>query len=284
MRKVLVTGQSGYIGTKFNEWIIKNNLDIQLDFISVKNNEWYEADFSKYDSILHLAGLVHENKHVDNSLYYEINQKLTVKIASKAKREQVKQFIFFSTMNIFGVNEGTITKITKPNPKTAYGKSKYRAEIELQEMESEDFFVAVIRPPMVYGENCPGNFAKLERLIKKINLFPQINNKRSMIYIDNLCEFIYLILKNKEKGVYHPQNSKFISTSLLVKEISKVSEKKVFFVRGLKWNIKFCMIFSNSIKKMFGNLTYDFKMSEYKEVYSKISFEQSIINMLKGDQ
>lgn len=282
MKKVLITGMNGYIGKEFEKWINRNDINIKLDFISVRNKNWEIINFFEYDSILHLAGIVHDS-NATREEYFRINEELTISLAEKAKKNNVKQFIFLSTMNVFGIEEGNITLNTKINPVTDYGVSKLNAETNLLKMRSGSFNVSIVRPPVVYGNKSPGNFSRLIKLSKLVRLFPEIYNQRSMIYIDNLCNFLYLLIKNNENGIFHPQNNYYVSTAQIIKEISKSNRKKIFFTNKFNYLLKQNMVFSKSLKKMFGNLTYDVELSKYSESYSKISFEDSIVKTLQGD-
>lgn len=226
MKRVLVTGEKGYIAIEFNKWIQKEDNNIQLDFISLRNNDWEKIDFSVYDSVLHLAAIVHKKEKKENEdSYYKINTELTNLLAKKSKDEGVKQFIFMSTMSVYGLETGVIDAETELNPKTYYGKSKKQAEELLLKMSSPDFNIAIIRPPMVYGKKSVGNFSKLLILNGKVRVFPSYSNKRSMIYIKNLLSLIEKIILNKDNGIFTPQNEEYVSTTELMQLIHVYSGK-----------------------------------------------------------
>src|SRR5699024_10168300 len=189
MKKILITGENSYIGGMFKNWVEQWPDKYKVDEISVRGDEWKEADFSSYDTIFHVAGIVHTKENKDNiDQFYKINRDLTIEIANKAKNEGIKQFIFMSTMNVYGMTTGVITKDIPCSPKTAYGRSKLEAESLLLELQDEKFNVSIIRPPMVYGPNTVGNYVSLSKLAKITPIFPNINNQRSMIFINNLSE------------------------------------------------------------------------------------------------
>src|SRR5699024_6822070 len=130
----------------------------------------------------------------------------------------------------YGVETGIIDESTRLNPKTHYGKSKKAAEDSIQKLETDEFKVAIVRPPMIYGKGCPGNYQRLRKLALRTPIFPDVDNRRSMIYIDNLSEFLRLLTLNTERGFYCPQNEEYMNTALLIKKISKVNNKKVILI------------------------------------------------------
>lgn len=278
MKKVLITGINSYIGNSFEEYISKFD-DITVDKISLKTDVWKDVDFSKYDTILHVAGIAHSDggkiSKEKAKLYYDINTKLALEVASSCKG----QFIYLSSSIVFGESSKIgkskiITKDTVPTPINAYGDSKLQAENKLLEMEN--LKLCIIRPPMVYGKNSKGNYPRLSKLARKTPIFPNVSNKRSMIYIENLCEFIRLVIKNDEQGIFMPQNREYVSTSKLVETIASVHGKKLKLTKLFNIPLSILGLFSGSINKVFGNLVYDTNVSKYKENYQIIDFENSI--------
>ena len=131
-----------------------------------------------------------------------------------------------STLSVYGLvgtvgKEVMINKDTPCRPNSFYGKSKLEAEGLLERLQNEDFKVAILRVPMIYGPNCPGNYEQLRRITDKTPIFPSINNNRSMIFIDNLSEFVRLLIDNQDNGLFFPQNLEYINTSYLVALIAK---------------------------------------------------------------
>ncbi|MFU7536428.1 NAD-dependent epimerase/dehydratase family protein [Enterococcus casseliflavus] len=187
MINILITGENSYIGRKFIEYISEFPNQYTIESISVRGDGWKEKSFGKYDSVIHVAGIAHK-KNIEKSLYYSVNKDLSKSVAQKAKEDGVHQFIYLSSMAVFGKDKGIIDKNTKTSPKDNYGKSKLLAEGELFALETNNFQVAVVRPPMVYGENAPGNYQKLCKLSRFILFFPDSKNTRSMIFIDNLSK------------------------------------------------------------------------------------------------
>jgi len=212
MKKLLITGKDSYIGTKVKEWLEKSDNEYLVEELDMQNDFWKEFDFSKYDSILHVAGIAHVSADPKlEELYYKVNRDLAIEVANKAKKEKVNQFIFMSSMIIFGKDgkvgeEKIINASTTPEPIDFYGRSKLEADLEIQKLNSDEFKTVIIRTPMVYGPGCKGNFPRLKKIAKLSPIFPNIENKRSMIYIDNLCEFIKRRIDSMDSGIFYPQN------------------------------------------------------------------------------
>ena len=278
MKKILITGANSYIGSSFENYLNKNyNSCYQIDTLDMINESWKNFDFSSYDVIYHVAGIAHIKETKDNKdLYYKVNKDLAIEVAKKAKQENVKQFIFLSSMSVYGIEKGFITKDTTLNPKSNYAKSKLQAEEVLKSLQTKDFKICIIRPPMVYGKDCKGNFQSLIKFAKKLPIFPKVKNNRSMIYIDNLSEFVKLLIDNSEEGLFFPQNNEYSNTSYLVKLIGQSMNKKIRLFIGLGWLIKLSGLVIKKLTKAFGSLCYDMKLSEYKQNYALSSLEESI--------
>lgn len=283
---VLITGENSYVGRNFKSWLIQWPSEYIVQSISVKNDHWKSHDFSKYDVILHAAAIVHKKelpKYEEN--YYAINRDLTIEIATKAKLSGVKHFIFMSSMSVYGL-EGTLKndiivgKNTSCNPNTYYGKSKLEAEFELNKLCGPEFIVSIVRPPMIYGPECPGNFSRLKKLILRMPVFPLYHNKRSMIYIDCLSAFLKELVDDARSGIFHPQNENYVDIYDLVRIIGEVSDKRIWFSSFLT---KIIISFKSAaiVKKVFGSLVYDMEISTISSSYSK-EFYKTIQESVKG--
>lgn len=263
MKKILITGVNSYVGTSLEKWLEKNPVKYYIDKISLKNDAWKEKDFSKYDVVFHVAAVVHKKEKPEmETLYFKVNRDLPVEVAKRAKTAGVKQFIFMSTMAVYGEEgkigkEVVITRNTDPNPKTYYGKSKLEAENEINKLKKENFKVVVIRPPMIYGPNCPGNYARLEKLAKKIHIFPMIQSERSILHIDKLCQYIKEYIDTKAEGLFFPQDDAYVNTSFLVKKIAEQNGRKIILSKSMGWTIKLMGKRVHLINKVFGNLVYE---------------------------
>ena len=284
MKKILITGANSYIGNSFENWVSKWSDKYKVDSIGIRTDEWKEKSFEGYDVVFHVAAIVHVKEN-DIEQYYRVNRDLALEIAYKAKKEGVKQFIFLSTMGVYGTETGYITKDTEPKPKTPYAKSKYEAEKLLSELSDDKFKVAILRPPIVYGKDCRGNYPRLARMALKLPLFPAVKNKRSMIYIDNLSEFIRLIIDYCVGGLFFPQNKDYVSTTELVTLIAKAHGKELKATRIFNFGINLDLSLSETFRKVFGSFVYDKSMpggpgtliSGKKLDYETVSFEESII-------
>ena len=266
MKRILITGKDSYIGTSFENWLMKEPDKYQIDTLDMRDETWKEQDFSAYDVVFHVAGIAHVSTDPKmQDLYYKVNRDLTIDTAKKAKTEGVKQFIFMSSIIVYGDGSKdlqVITKETKPNPSNFYGDSKLQAEEGITPLSDDQFKVAIIRPPMIYGKGSKGNYPKLAKLAKKIPVFPDIDNQRSMLHIDNLCEFLKVMIDYKESGLFFPQNSEYVKTSEMVKQIAEVHRRKIWLTKLFNPIIK-SLFRLNTVNKVFGNLVYEQPMSKY---------------------
>lgn len=276
MKRVLVIGDDSYIGKSF-EAFAKGRYDIKM--VSSRNDAWKSVDFTGYDSILHCAGIVHvkQTKEME-ALYYKINCDLAVDVAKKAKFSNIKQFIFLSSMAVYGRDKSEIEKDTLPNPNKGdlYGVSKLKAEHELQKFVDAKFRLCIVRPPMVYGKGCKGNFPKLVKLAKITPVFPDFPNKRSMIYIDNLCSFFCEVIESENTGIFLPQNQEYVNTAELVKIIAEYQNKRIAMTRLFNPLILLLMKRMSVFEKLFGDLYYKKDAIEYNAVNFEESIKRSI--------
>lgn len=280
MKKILITGVNSFIGNSLDSWLSKQPDEFDIDKISFRNDDWKLKDFNRYDSIVHVAGIAHVSS--DENLkekYYRVNRDLTIALAEKAKADGVRQFIFLSSIIIYGASDiqnGIITHDTIPKAKDFYGDSKIQAEAGLRKLESPNFRIVIIRPPMIYGKGSKGNYPKLAKLAVKIPFFPNFDNKRSMIHVDNLSEFIKLLILNEETGIFFPQNKEYVQTSHLVKMIAHVHGKRNHQTKLFNLLIRKALKI-NMVQKVFGDYVYDKGMSNYAEgLYQVYNLKESI--------
>ena len=285
MKKILITGANSYIGTSFETYMKQWPDKYQVDTLDMIGDDWKKFDFSGYDTVYHVAGIAHSDNGKINKekakLYYEVNTKLTIRTAMKAKKAGIKQFIFMSSAIVYGDSAPIgkmkmITRDTPVSPVNCYGDSKVRAERGLRKLEDDSFKVVILRPPMIYGKGSKGNYPLMSKLAQKMPVFPYVKNCRSMLYIENLCEFVRLMVENEESGTFFPQNREYSNTSELVRMIATEYGKRVVFIRGCTLPLKIASLVTGLVDKAFGNLAYDQNISRYKEEYRLHSLKNSI--------
>lgn len=286
MKKILITGANSYIGTSFENYVRNNySSDYVVDTIDMIDGTWREKDFSGYDSVFHVAGIAHsDNGKISEErakLYYSVNTDLTIETAKKAKRDGVKQFVFMSSAIVFGDSapigkSKVISKDSPTSPANCYGDSKVQAENGIRPLSDESFKVVILRPPMIYGKGSKGNYPLLAKIALKTPVFPYVNNERSMLYVENLCEFVRLMIENSEEGTFHPQNAEYSNTSELVKLIAQAHGRKIRLIRGFGWALRLMSHLTGLVNKAFGSLSYEKSISEYPSAYQKFSLSDSI--------
>jgi len=286
MKKILITGANSYIGMSFEKYIKENYpSDYIVDTVDMIDGTWREKDFSGYDSVFHVAGIAHSDSgkisEEKEKLYYAVNTDLTVETAAKAKADGVNQFIFMSSAIVYGESAPigktkVITKETPVNPANCYGDSKVQAENRIRPLGDDRFSVVILRPPMIYGKGSKGNYPLLSKIAKKMPIFPYVKNERSMLYVENLCEFVRLMVENEEQGTFWPQNAEYSNTSELVKLIAEANGKKVVLVKGFGWALRLMSYATGLVNKAFGSLSYDMELSKYSKEYQKSDLKESI--------
>ena len=285
MKKILITGANSYIGTSFENYLKGFGGEYQVDTLDMIDGSWREKSFAGYDAVFHVAGIAHsDNGKISaekEKLYYAVNTDLTIETAKKARLDGAGQFIFMSSAIVYGESapigkQKLITADTPLTPANCYGDSKVKAEEGILPLSDNAFRVAVLRPPMIYGKNSRGNYPILSRLARKLPVFPAVNNNRSMLYVENLTEFVRLIIENEESGIFWPQNKEFSNTTEIVKLIAAAHGKKIIILKGFTWALKLLSLVTGLVNKAFGSLAYDKALSEYKQDYQKFTLEESI--------
>lgn len=290
MKKVLITGANSYIGMSFERYVEEHYADeLAISAIDMLDSSWREKNFSEYTIVYHVAGIAHADvgnvSEEVKAKYYAVNMDLALETCRKAKADGVKQFVFMSSAIIYGNSAPygelkRITKDTEPNPSNFYGDSKWKADKGVRELADEKFIVTVIRPPIIYGKGSKGNYTILSKIAKKIPVFPDVQNERSMLYIENFCEFLSKIMIRGESGIFWPQNPEYSRTSEMVKIIANVSGHKILVSKAFNWGVGFVSHVTGKIgdlaNKAFGNLSYDQSMSIYDFNYQIYDLKQSI--------
>ena len=277
MKKILITGSGSYIGRSFESFMKDFSDEYVIDTVDMQSPAWIEFDFSGYDTVFHVAGIAHRKENKDNAhLYYEVNRDLAIETAKKAKESGVSQFIFLSSMSVYGMESGVITRDTVPSPKSNYGRSKLEAEEGMAELADDGFKVCILRPPMVYGKGCLGNFGTVIRLVRKLPLFPRVNNRRSMIYIDNLSRFVKMCIDRELDGLYFPQNREYMNTTEMALWIAEKLGKKCRRSRLLGLCVRIVMPFVGMAKKAFGSLVYE-NCEDLGYEYATVDLKESVM-------
>lgn len=296
-KKVLITGAGSYIGESFEAYAKKHYpLNYEIDTLDMRDAGWREKDFSGFDIVYHVAGIAHADvgnvSEETKKQYYAVNTDLAVETAERAKAAGVKLFVFMSSMIVYGESapfgrDKIITAETKAKPANFYGDSKWQADMGIRALADGEFKVAVLRPPMIYGKGSKGNYPTLAKMAKKLPVFPDVENQRSMLYIENLCEFLCRMMlvdtsSFSEKGnVFFPQNSQYTKTSEMVRLIAENAGHKILVNRVLAPAVfvagKIPGKIGGLVNKAFGNSCYDQQMSVYDGMdYRKVSLAESI--------
>ncbi|WP_044418064.1 NAD-dependent epimerase/dehydratase family protein [Halarcobacter anaerophilus] len=283
MNKLLITGSNGYLGSSFlNQYKSK----YLFKRFSLLNQKIEDIKFDNINAILHCAALVHQKVEHSYEKYYEINVIYPVKLAKIAKQNGVKQFIFISTIAVYGEKKEKLDENTTCNSVTPYGKSKLEAEKQLLELNDDNFLVSIIRPPMIYGNNAPGNIDSLVKLVKKIPIIPlaNIENKRSFISIHNLCYIINEVILQKKSGIFLASDDEPLSTSKLIDLIAKNLDKKIYLIKIPFFESLLKILKPSFHKRLYGSLEIDNTITKEKlNLRNPVSVEDGIKLMIKGE-
>ena len=276
MKRILITGAGSYVGRKVEEHLQKWPDRYAVDTVDMLGDGWREMSFAPYDAVFHVAAIVHQAKTKDDpsqaELYDRVNHRLAVEVGQKARAEGVGQFLFMSSESVYGLTAAVgktvmITKDTPLDPKDNYGISKKKAEEGLQALADGSFRLAILRPPMIYGKGCKGNYQTLAKLARKLPVFPMVNNQRSMLYVENFAEFVRLLLDREDSGIFCPQDGEYVNTSRMVQQIAAANGKKLLLIPGFGWALKLLRPVTDLADKAFGSLCYDRSLSDYPENY-----------------
>ena len=284
MKKLLITGSNGFVGKYFiNKY--KGKYDIRT--FSFLKDDINSLDCSDLDVVFYLSALVHQMDGASCEEYERVNVTQTLQLAKKAKKSGVKHFVFMSTVKVYG--EETDSKYSENsicNPEDDYGKSKLKAELELQKLEDEDFKVSIIRTPIVYGYGVKANIKSLINLVNKVPLLPfgKIENKRSMVYIGNLCHLVYEIITQEKSGIFLASDDQPLSTSRLIELVAKNLDKKVYLVKIPFFESLLKILKPSFHKRLYGSLEIDNSITKEKlNLKNPYSVEEGIRLMLNGE-
>ena len=257
MMKILITGARSYIGMSVAEYLARWPEVYQVDTLDMQQESWADADFGGYDAVFHVAGIAHIKETKENApLYYRVNRDLAIETARKAKVAGVGHFIFLSSMSVYGIDQGPLDPNAQPKPKNNYGKSKFQAEAGITALRDESFAVAVLRPPMVYGPGCKGNYRALQKIARIAPFFPAYENIRSMISMDNLAAFVKEILDSRADGMFCPQDPEYVCTCRMVRDIAAANGKKMPLLKILNPAVVLAKNFTALGNRAFSDLYY----------------------------
>ena len=282
MTKILITGAGSYVGESVRQYLLSVYPGrYQIDAVDTKGDGWKNVDFSQYEVVYHVAGIAHVNADPKmEPLYYKVNRDLAVEVGEKAKKSGVKQFIFMSSQIVFHESRNLKSEVirldTQPAPNGFYGDSKLQAERGLHELETEDFKLCILRPPMIYGSGSKGNFPRLIKLSAKTPVFPAWHNRRSMLYIDNLAEFIHHAIDLQLSGTFYPQNRELSDTVEIIRYFAHAQGHKIWITRLLNPFVWLGSFVLQPLNKMFATYYYDPEMSKMPFDYQLVSLEESL--------
>ena len=258
MKRILITGKDSYIGTHIAQYLARFPEMYSVTEISTQPFDPDTDAFSGVDAVVHVAAIVHRKETKETApLYDAVNRDLAVRVAEKAKRAGAGQFVFFSTMSVYGMDVGTITKDVVPVPKTQYGRSKYAAERRIAPLSDAAFTVTILRPPLVIGPGAKGNPARLERLAKRLPFCPDFENRRSMVSIETLCGAVKALIDVPHEGVFFPQEPEPIATCDLIERAMREQGRTPKRSKLLNPAIRVLRACTRVGKKAFGDLVYE---------------------------
>ena len=282
---VLLTGSSGFLGTYFKNRYMDKYLIKTFSFLK---DDLKSVHVSDVDVVVHLSALVHQMGGASASEYERVNVTQTLQLALKAKESGVGQFIFMSTVKVYGEETKEIyTENFTCKPEDEYGKSKLRVEKALLELEDENFKVSIIRTPIVYGQGVKANIKNLVKLIKKVPLLPfgDIKNKRSMVYIGNLCHLIDEVVKQRKSGIFLASDDESLSTTKLVELIAKSLDKKVYLVKIPFFELLLKVLKPSFYKRLYRSLEVNNSETKQKlSLTNPFTVEEGIELMLQGER
>lgn len=233
---ILITGASGFVGTALTTELQQRNLPY-----AIFNRADNANIFNQYslDTVIHLAARVHVMNETATDPLIEFRQSNvidTINLAKRAVAAGVKRFVYVSSIGVNGdttLNIQAFTELNNPSPHNAYAQSKYEAELALLALSKETGLeVVIVRPPLIYGANAPGNFGLLLKFLAKGIPLPlgAVHNQRSMVYVGNLVDFLILCaqpqLSPKAAGeTFLISDGQDVSTTYLLNSLAKAQRK-----------------------------------------------------------
>ena len=292
--KICIIGKNSYIGSHLDGWLSQNGHEVfQLDVLT---EDWKEFDYSNFDAVVHVAGIVHRPDCQDWNLYHDVNTLMPVQIASRFKEQSSssngsrKTYLFFSTMGVYDAGKKLGASVVDEHTpilvegNSMYGKSKAMAEIELAKLQDGTFDVAFVRPPSVYGKGCRGGYITgFKKIAQILPIIPRAYEDacQSFIYIDNLCECVRLIVENHLSGAFCPQDDEIPSANRLLEVICKGIRKTYHSSRVLGYCLEL-FSFIPLVKKAYGGISYSRTLSDIPGYdYVVVPFEEGMKRTVK---
>ena len=281
MKRVLITGSSGFIAGHLRRRLEEFKEAYDVGGMSLRAPDALDAGLSGWDCVVHTAGIAHVRPGEEMAAEYErVNRDLTLAAAGRAKADGVRQFVFLSSMIVYGPppRAGLRRRIgtdTPTLPENAYGRSKLEAEAGLRALADEDFRVAIVRPPMVYGKGGKGNYNALARMAVKLPAFPDFKNERSILYVENLAECLRLIIDGNLDGLFHPQDERIVSTSELAAEIARAHGRRIALLKCLSPAVRL-LGRGGPARRAFGDMAYEPELSAAPGTYRRFDFETAV--------
>lgn len=288
MKKIVLTGASGFVGSYF----VKNFSDkFKIKTFSFRRDDFATLDMNGIDTVVHLSAIVHQMKETGYDVYEDVNVFQSISLAKKAKSSGVKQFVYMSTVKVYGEEtDKPYSENSLCHPRDNYGKSKLEAEKKLLELQDESFIISIIRTPIVYGHGVKANIKNLINLINKTPVLPfgNIKNRRSMIYIGNLCFYLDNIIEKQMGGIFLVSDDKPLSTTELCRLIANSLNKKIYLVK-VPFFASLLKILKPSIhKRLFESLEVDNRQTIKKlfndeNILLPYRVDEGIEYMIKGE-
>ena len=257
MKSMVLTGSNGFVGSYF---INNYSQKYAIQKFSFLNDDFTLLNLNDVNVVVHLSALVHQMGGASDAEYERVNVTQTLDLARKAKESGVGQFVFMSTVKVYGEEMSSIyTERSMCIPQDEYGKSKLKAENELLKLEDESFKISIIRTPIVYGYGVKANIKNLVNLVQRILILPfvDIKNKRSMVYVGNLCHLIDVVIQSMACGIFLASDDKSLSTTNLIELIAKELHKKVYLVKIPFFESLLKLLKPSFHKRLYGSLEVD---------------------------
>lgn len=260
--KVLIVGKNSYIAQRTGTWFAKKPVPAEVEFISVRDDSWRQKNLTGFDAVIYTAAIVHRRDAVPEEIYDAVNAQQPFAFAQTAKAAGVKQFVFLSTMGVYGQDKrlpaGNIVDENTPlKPFPGYGSSKLKGERLLQSLQDESFHVSIIRPANVYGRGCKGGYISgFAKITAKLPVLPRAfeGSRQGMLFVDNLAELCWLAVNADCSGVYPAQDRTPVSAYDIMRAMADCVCPRKKAIRG---EAALKLVQGNAlVNKLFGGVSY----------------------------